>query len=189
MVGGRQAKLAQFEGVEQDGAKFKPQKRRSWDEILPWVAPELVEGRAGERRLQPMLPDLGDSCVQSALARTAAEEVAFLCTVCLYIFGVSYDKDFSIPSLSAFASRLLSGHGQHLPERGSWRTSTPLEGAKTQGIDYGKPLARQSSFIKTMVGAYEKCMEEKSTSKKNMVTFNSSVEQFSASSLAIGGSV
>ena len=44
MVGGRQAKLAQFEGVEQDGAKFKPQKRRSWDEILPWVAPELVEG-------------------------------------------------------------------------------------------------------------------------------------------------
>ena len=51
MVGGRQAKLAQFEGVEQDGAKFKPQKRRSWDEILPWVAPELVEGRAGERRV------------------------------------------------------------------------------------------------------------------------------------------
>ena len=127
--------------------------------------------------------------MQSALARTAAEEVAFLCTVCLYIFGVSYDKDFFIPSLSAFASRLLSGHGQHLPERGSWRTSTPLEGAKTQGIDFGKPLGRQSSFINTMVGTYEKCMEEKSTSKKNMVTFNSSVEEFSASSLAIGGSV
>ena len=44
MVGGRQAKLAQFEGVMRAGARFKPQKRSSWDEILPWVAPELVVG-------------------------------------------------------------------------------------------------------------------------------------------------
>ena len=103
----------------------------------------------------------------------------------------------TILSPSAFASPHLSGHG-HLPERGSWRTSTPLEGAKTQGIDFGKPLGRQASFINAMVGAeeteenvdaYESCMEERSTSKKNMVTFNSSVEEFSASSLAIGGSV
>ena len=59
-------------------------------------------------------------------------------------------------------------------------------------------MGRQASFVNAMVGAeeteenvdaYESCMEERSTSKKNMVTFNSSVEQFSASSLAIGGSV
>ena len=51
MVGGRQAKLAQFEGVVQAESKFKPQKRSSWDEILPWVAPELViGGRKAEQR-------------------------------------------------------------------------------------------------------------------------------------------
>ena len=51
MVAGRQAKLAQFEGVVQAGARFKPQKRSSWDEILPWVAPELVMGgRKAEQR-------------------------------------------------------------------------------------------------------------------------------------------
>ena len=51
MVGGRQAKLAQFEGVVDVGAKFKPQKRSSWDEILPWVAPEMVVGgRKAEQR-------------------------------------------------------------------------------------------------------------------------------------------
>ena len=51
MVGGRQAKLGQFEGVVRAGARFKPQKRSSWDEILPWVAPELVVGgRKAEQR-------------------------------------------------------------------------------------------------------------------------------------------
>ena len=39
------------------------------------------------------------------------------------------------------------------------------------------------------VEAYESCIGEKSTPKKNMVTFNSSVEEFSASSLASGSSV
>ena len=52
MVGGRQAKLAQFEGVVRAGGRFKPQKRSSWDEILPWVAPELVVGgRKAEQRI------------------------------------------------------------------------------------------------------------------------------------------
>ena len=51
MVGGRQAKLAQLEGVVQAESKFQPQKRSSWDEILPWVAPELVMGgRKAEQR-------------------------------------------------------------------------------------------------------------------------------------------
>ena len=60
MVGGRQAKLAQFEGVVQAGAKFKPQKRSSWDEILPWVAPELV---VGGRRAEPRSDVYSLSCL------------------------------------------------------------------------------------------------------------------------------
>ena len=108
-------------------------------------------------------------------------------------------SSLAVLSPSAFASPLLSGHGQRLLGRpGSRRTSTPLESAKPQGIDFGMPLGRQASFINAMVLAeetdeivevYESCIEEKSTPKKNMVTFNSSVEEFSASSLASGSSV
>ena len=105
---------------------------------------------------------------------------------------ISKSSSLAVLSPSAFASPLLSGHGQQLLSRGSRRTSTPLEGAKSQGIDFGKPLGRQASFINAMVLAeeteenvevYESCIGEKSTPKKNMVTFNSSVEEFSASSL------
>ena len=112
--------------------------------------------------------------------------------------AIPKSSSLAVLSPSAFASPLLSGHGQRLLGRGSRRTSTPLESAKSQGIDFGKPLGRQASFINAMVlaeeteenvEAYESCIGEKSTPKKNMVTFNSSVEEFSASSLASGSSV
>merc|ERR1719234_250660 len=112
--------------------------------------------------------------------------------------AISKCSSLAVLSPSAFASPLLSGHGQRLFSRGSRRTSTPLEGAKPQGVDFGKPLGRQTSFINAMVLAeeteenaelYESCVGEKSTPKKNMVTFNSSVEEFSASSLTSRSSV
>merc|ERR1719234_1208230 len=112
--------------------------------------------------------------------------------------AISKKSSLAVLSPSAFASPLLSGHGQLLFGRGSRRTSTPLEGAKPQGINFGKPLGRQASFVNAMVLAeeteenaelYESCVGEKSTPKKNMVTFNSSVEEFSASSLVSRSSV
>ena len=105
MVGGRQAKLAQFEGVVQAGARFKPQKRSSWDEILPWVAPELV---MGGRKAEQRSDVYSISCLiwevvgcQVPWKGFTAEEVeenkaaAFLCTTCLVTFAVSCDWDCS----------------------------------------------------------------------------------------------
>ena len=64
-------------------------------------------------------------------------------------------SSLAVLSPSAFASPLLSGHGQRLLGKGSRRTSTPLESAKPQGIDFGMPRGRQASFINAMVLAEE----------------------------------
>ena len=100
-------------------------------------------------------------------------------------------------SPSECGSPLLSGQAPwHGPGRRC--TSTPLEQEKGKGINFALSLGRQASFCTAMslaeeteedAAAFESCVGEGSTPKANIVTFNSSVEEFSASSLASRNSV
>ena len=100
-------------------------------------------------------------------------------------------------SPSECGSPLLSGQAPwHGPGRRC--TSTPLEQEKAKGINFAVSLGRQASFRTAMslaeeteedAAAFESCVGEGSTPKANIVTFNSSVEEFSASSLASRNSV
>ena len=100
-------------------------------------------------------------------------------------------------SPSECGSPLLSGQAPwHAPGRRC--TSTPLEQEKVKGINFAVSMGRQASFRTAMslaeeteedAVAYESCVGEGSTPKANIVTFNSSVEEFSASSLASRNSV